>query len=407
MELIAIATDMIVISLFLIARKRMINAFFPKRIKEMKKIVWMVAIFLLLANGAVSHAVDVSIQTGMNFNWWDSDEGHRGSQTYIPVTIYSEQSNFTAKILTSFAHTYSDPSVGPSDSLSCIIDTKANLSYEIVDKFFADIIFGLDFNLPTGKTKLNKEEQGLTLDPDLVAISHFGEGFNVNPTLTVAKVWKNFAAGIGVGYLWRGEYDYSETVLNYNPGDILSLTGEISYYFSPKWQGRLFGEYAHYGKDEVGSNDYYKEGKFFLVGIGANYYQADWEAMLTIQEVFRGKSRFQEEGRGLTTEDRDSYGDEWSVDVSWKYNLSKVSTLRSQVYYLRVVENDYASDSPLYIGDRQKVSLAFAFSRQISSLLRAEFGLNGYLLDEERNWYHSDERTYRGFVASIIVTKMF
>ena len=102
--------------------------------------------------------------------------------------------------------------VGSSDSLSCIIDTKANFSYEIVDKFFADLIFGLDFNLPTGKTKLNLEQQGLVLDPDLVAISRFGEGFNVNPTITMAKVWNNFAAGIGVGYLWRGEYDYSEAV---------------------------------------------------------------------------------------------------------------------------------------------------------------------------------------------------
>ena len=373
----------------------------------MKKIVWMIAICFLLASGGVGYAVDVSIQTGMNFNWWDSDVGHRGSQTYIPVTIYSEQSNFSAKILTSFAHTSSEPAGGSSDSLSCIIDTKANLSYEIVDKFFADLIFGLDFNLPTGKTKLDREEQGLRLDPDLVAISNFGEGFNVNPTIILAKVWKNFAAGIGVGYLWRGEYDYSETVLNYDPGDILSFTGEVSYYFSPKWQGRLFGEYANYDKDEVGSNDYYEEGKFFLVGMGITYHQADWEAMLTVQEVFRGKSRFQEEGQGLTTEDRDSYGDEWSAELAWKYNLSKTSMLRSQLYYLQVVENDYASDSPLYIGDRQKVSLAFAFARQINSLLRAELGLNGYILDEERNWYHTDDRTYRGFVASIIVTKMF
>jgi hypothetical protein len=373
----------------------------------MKKIVWIIAVFLLLVSGGVSHAVDVNIQTGLNFNWWDSDGGHRGSQTDIPVSIYAEQSNFSAKILTSFAHTYSDPSIGSSDSLSCIIDTKANLSYEIVDKFFADLIFGLDFNLPTGKTKLNRQEQGLVLDPDLVAISRFGEGFNVNPTITLAKVWNSFAAGIGVGYLWRGEYDYSETVLNYDPGDILSLTGEISYYFSPKWQGRLFGEFAHYGKDEVRSNDYYKEGKFFLVGVGTNYYQTDWEAMLTVQGIFRGKSRFQEEGQGLTTEDRDSYGNEWSADLSWKYKLSTVTTLRSQLYYLWVVNNDYASNSPLFIGDKQKTSLAFAIARQLTPLLKGEFGLSGYIIDEERNWYHTDDRTYRGFVASIILTKMF
>ena len=87
--------------------------------------------------------------------------------------------------------------------------------------------------------------------------------------------------------------------MNYNPGDILNLTGEISYYFSPKWQGRLFGEFAHYGKDEVGGKDYYEEGDFFLGGIGTNYFQTDWEARLTVQGIFRGKSQFQEEGEGL------------------------------------------------------------------------------------------------------------
>jgi hypothetical protein len=385
----------------------MINEFSSKRITVMKKIAWIIAVLFWLVMGGVSYAVDVNIQTGLNFNWWDSDDDHRGSQTYIPVSIFAEQSNFTAKILTSFAHTYSDPSVGTSDSLSCIIDTKANLSYEIVDKFFADLIFGLDFNLPTGKTKLDKEEQGLVLDPDLVAISRFGEGFNVNPTITLAKVWNNLAAGIGVGYLWRGEYDYSETVLNYNPGDILSFTGEVSYYFSPKWQGRLFGEFALYGNDEVGSRDYYEEGDFFLFGVGTNYYQTHWELMLTVQGIFRGKSRFQEEGQGLTSEDRDSYGDEWNADLSWKYNLSKVTTLRSQLYYLWVVENDYASDSPFYIGDKQKISLAFAIARQFTPLLKGEFGLNGYIIDEERNWWHTGDRTYNGFVASVIFTKMF
>ncbi|MFH0730447.1 MAG: hypothetical protein V2B19_29400 [Pseudomonadota bacterium] len=373
----------------------------------MKKIVWVIAVFLFLVSGGVSYAVNVNIQTGLNFNWWDSDDDHRGSQTYIPISIFAEQSNFSAKILTSFAHTYSDPSVGTSDSLSCIIDTKANLSYEIVDKFFADLVFGLDFNLPTGKTKLDKKEQGLVLDPDLVAISRFGEGFNINPTITLAKVWNNLAAGIGVGYLWRGEYDYSETVVNYNPGDILSLTGEVSYFFSPKWQGRLFSEIAQYGNDEVGSRDYYEEGEFFLVGIGSNYYQTNWDVMLTFQGIFRGKSRFQEEGRGLTSEDRDSYGDEWSADLAWKYHLSKETTLRSQLYYMYVMENDYASDSPFYIGDKRKISLAFAIARQFTPLLKGEFGLNGYILDEERNWWHTGDRTYNGFVASVIVTKMF
>lgn len=373
----------------------------------MKKTVWIFAVVLLLVSGGDSSAVDVNIQTGLNFNWWDGGEGYHGSQTYVPVTIYAEQSNFSAKILTAFANTYSDTSGGSSDTLSCNIDTKANFSYMVVDKFFADLIFGFDFNLPTGKTKLNLEEQGLVLDPDLVAISRLGEGFNLNPTISLAKVWNKLAAGIGVGYLFRGEYDYSEAVRKYDPGDILSLTGELSYFFSSKWEGRLFGEFAHYDKDKVANKDYYEEGVFFLGGTGINYYETDWEARLTVQGIFRGKSRFQEEEQGLTTEDRNSYGDEWSADLSWKYNLSQVTTLRSQLSYLLMVENGYASDAPFYIGDRQKTSLTVAVARQLTPILKGECGLGGYILDVGRNWYHTDDKTYKGVIASVMLTAAF
>ncbi len=373
----------------------------------MKKRVWIIAAFLLLVSGGVSSAADVNIQTGLNFNWWDSTGGDRGNQTFVPVSIYGEQGNFSAKILTAFANTSLVTPGVSNDSLYCNTDTKANFSYEIVDKFFADLIFGLDFNLPTGKTKLNSEQQRLVLDPDLVAISKFGEGFNVNPTITLAKTWNKFAAGIGVGYLWRGEYDYSETAMSYKPGDILNLTGEVSYYFAPMWQGRLFGEFAHYGKDQVGGRDYYEEGVFFLGGTGINYFQTDWEARLTVQGIFREKSQFLGQSDVLTTEERNSYGDEWSADLSWKYNLSKVTTLRSQIFYLYMLANDYASDSPFYVGDRQKTAISCAIARQFTPLLKGEAGLGGYILDVGPNWYHTDDRTYTGLIASVMLTATF
>jgi hypothetical protein len=109
----------------------------------------------------------------------------------------------------------------------------------------------------------------------------------------------------------------------------------------------------------------------------------------------------------LTTEDRKSYGDEWSADLSWKYNLSKETTLRSQLSWMELLENDYPSDSPYYIGATQKTSLSFAIARQFTPLLKGEIGLGGYILDVGRNWYHSDDITYKGLVASALMTATF
>ena len=362
----------------------------------MKKLIWGFLLFLIVVGAGQTLAAEFNAETGVNYNYWDSNSDDSGYQIYMPVTINGAFDAFSVKLLTSFAHTQNDPSGLQSQSLSCVIDTKVNLSYEVIDKFFADVLFGLDFNLPTGKTELDADDQQLLMDPDLVAISQFGEGFNINPTITFGKVWNNWAAGIGVGYLWRGEYDYSDTARNYDPGDVFSLTSEVAYSFSSEWQGRLFGEFAYYGKDQVDNTDYHKEGTYFLVGMGANYFQTDWDAALTVQGIFRGKSRFQEDGvAGLKTESQNSYGDEWNAELACKYYLSKVTTLRSQLFYLWYSKNDYDTDSPFYIGDTQKVSIAFAVSRQLFSYLKAECGLNGYILDQERNWYHSDDRTYR------------
>ena len=167
----------------------------------MRKIVWLGMFILFLAFGDVGHAVDLSIQTGFDYNQWYSDHGSKGFQASVPVTILAEQSDFSVKALTSFTHTETDLYGDDSNSLSCVIDTKLNLTYAIIDKFFADCLLGFDVNLPTGRTDLDMDEVMLALDPDLVAITRFGEGLNFNPTFTLAKVWEKWAAGFGVGYL--------------------------------------------------------------------------------------------------------------------------------------------------------------------------------------------------------------
>jgi len=357
--------------------------------------------------GATAVASDLNIQTGMNFNYWDSDADDTGAQLYVPVTVTKDHDDFSFKLLTAFAYTYSDPSHASSRSLSCVIDTKLNFSYTLLDKLPADLIFGLDFNVPTGKSKLDNEDLSLLLDPDLVEISRYGEGFNVNPTVAVAKVWDIWAAGIGIGYLFRGEYDFSELIRDYEPGNILSITGEVVRLFSSDFRTRLYGEFARYEKDKVRGEDYYEESDFLLVGMDMHYYQDKWDALMALEGIFRGKSKFQEEGAGLSTEDRASYGDEYNLLISGVYYWSEKTTVRPQFYYLWVFENDYASSSPFYIGDRQKASIQVSVLREISPLFDGEITLRGYILDVERNWYHSDDRTFRGFICSILLTRRF
>jgi len=352
-------------------------------------------------------AADISIQSGLNYNYWDSDANDRGSQTYVPITIDGGYRNMSVKVLTAFAHTDGDAPDGQDQSLSSVIDTKVNLSYAVLERLPVDILFGVDVNVPTGKTKLDFTELQLLRNPDLVTITRYGEGFNVNPTVTVAKQQERWAIGFGVGYLWRGEYDFSEDILNYDPGDIFNLTVEAVYAFTDRWQGRLFGEFALYGTDELDVQDYYREGDYLMAGVGADYIEKQWEASFSVKGIFRGKSEFQEEDLALTTEDRNSYGDEYHVDLSWLYRLNSQTAISSNLRYLYLSENDYDSTASLYFGSKQKISLGVALQRQFSADLTGRVGLDGYQLDEDRNWYHTDDRVYRGFLVDFSITKAF
>ena len=116
------------------------------------------------------------------------------------------------------------------------------------------------------------------MDPDLVSITKLGEGYNFNPTLSVAKEWGNLVAGLGIGYLFRGNYDFTTDVRDYDPGDVFTTTAEVRYDFSPSWTARLMGQYARYEKSEVQSHGFYKEGDFYLLGLGLRYNQKKWES---------------------------------------------------------------------------------------------------------------------------------
>jgi hypothetical protein len=223
----------------------------------------------------------------------------------------------------------------------------------------------------------------------------------------MAKQGDRWGVGLGVGYLWRGEYDFSDTASNYDPGDIFNITAEGIFAVTDAWQGRLFGEIAWYGTDELGIQDYYREGDFLLTGIGVDYFQARWEAAFSAQGIFRGKSEFPAANLQLATEDRAGYGDEYLADLTVRFLMKPETTLSSRLYYLVVLKNDYDDNDPSFIDEKQKISLGLSLLHQFSPQFSGRIGLEGYLLDQGRNWYHDDDRNYHGMAVDVSVTKSF
>lgn len=370
---------------------------------------------LFISSFAVSFAAqltDVRVQTGLNFDWWEDNKDSHASQVYAPVTISGRLKDFSFSLLAAYAYTSLHESGAGNTSLSYPLDTKLNLSYAIIDKLPIDILVGLDFNLPTGKTDLRQRQLPLMMDPDLISINNFGEGFNLNPTITIAKEWRNWVGAIGFGYLWRGSYDFCSDigVTDYQPGEVYNVNGEVRYFFSPAMFARFFASHAWYRPDTVRDTDFFREGDFTQFGLGLNYSQGKkWDAGVTFRGIFRDKSRFQGTPGDLVTERWDSQGDEFVIDLTARYLLNEKTALRSAIQGRYFTENDYPADSPFFVGKREKVSLSMGVTRALATNLGVGLDVKGFFKhDEDRNYPEiRSARDFWGYSVSLMLTGSF
>jgi hypothetical protein len=74
-------------------------------------------------------------------------------------------------------------------------------------------------NLPTGKSALFGTQVNARMDPDLVEISTFGEGYNIGPSFGLNfPVAGSLLFTTSVGYTWRGPFDRESAFSTLPPG---------------------------------------------------------------------------------------------------------------------------------------------------------------------------------------------
>ncbi len=379
-----------------------------------KPIVFVLCAALLLS-GVISSSVSAaetglqtSASTGFHLDWWDSPNDDKGVQYYIPLKIETRYKAFSIGLLTGQAYTMCNPSEGDKRSISHILDTKLNLAYEVIGTMPVDILFGLDLNLPTGKTNLKDKDLCVIMDPDLVSITSLGEGFNINPTIALAKEWHEWIFGVGVGYVFRGEYDYCKSLHDYDPGNIFTVTSRIQYTPSVNWSFRFFMNFSKYAKDEVDDEDYYREGDFLQLGIGGKYTRDRFDIECVLQSILRAKSKFATDENNLEKENDNSHGDEWLAKINGHYYMDERTILNSSLDLMLITDNDYPKSSRYYWGERKKASLSVGITRVLASHLTGALGLSGFYMSDDETWYHPDsDQCYRGFSLEVKLISNF
>jgi hypothetical protein len=352
---------------------------------------------------AGAHAAGLSIESGVQQEYWEDTRDSSGSQTLVPLRIEWSGGDASIGLLTGAVRATVDTPGTADRSLTHTLDTKLNFSYVVQGKLPVDLLFGMDVNLPTGKTDLSAADLALIRDPEIVSITTFGEGVNVNPTISLAKEWGPWSTGLGIGYNVRRTYDVSTDagLTDYDPGDILSLNVLLQRECSRGYVGRIFGKFSRFGKDRLRGADLFREGDYRMVGVGISRAGSAWEADVNLRGTFRGKAETLS-GGSLVPEPERSRGDEWSAEASVRHALRKDVSLSGSVRGLIVAENGYPGGASRHNGSKEKIAFSIGCDRRFASGMAVGVGLKGFLMTEEAQSVPQfrEERTSRGIALA-------
>ena len=137
-------------------------------------------------------------------------------------------------------------------------------------------------NAPTGRSALFGTAAVARMDPDLVEIGSYGEGWNIGPTVGVnVPITSNLLFTTSAGYTWRGDYErersgtesnpFAQSPTSISPGQVVTGTASIAYK-GDTWSWSLAGSVSGQSATEENGIQTYKPGVRYL-GTGSLSYR--------------------------------------------------------------------------------------------------------------------------------------
>ena len=187
---------------------------------------------------------------------------------------------------------------GQSGNASTMTDTSFTTTVTYTGWEIAQPFASLAFNLPTGTAALMGQSRFARMDPDLVDIPTFGEGFNVGPTLGAnIPLSENLMLTLGAGYTSRGAFNREGPTLpapqgtqRAKPGDVATASAALGYQDGP-WTARLSSSYAIEQTTLLDGVAQYRAGPVFNLSLAAGYsWNDNWSSSANFAYQYGGKN---------------------------------------------------------------------------------------------------------------------
>jgi hypothetical protein len=332
----------------------------------------------------------------------DRSPESQGDEITIPFGISYKSQRFLVSLESAYSSANVDWSDGQKGELASLTDTvvSASYSYTFSGQPMA-VLFGLDMNLPSGKTGLNKTERLAEAGDrnDLFEVDNFGEGFNIGPSIGILREFRKASLTVNSAYIFYGEYDPTSDIPDddLNPGDQLFLHGALNRYAASWLDLGALLSYSYFTPDEVGGEENFQDGQRLVLSGNAKLKGERLGALLSIQYAIQGKNK-DLIGDKLQEESENSNGDEFFGLLSLSYLATSDLTLRLQGDVRYYAESEYQDpDANLpFSGKRVRYALGPGLYYNLNKHLSLNALFKGFLMDQERDLFIDDDASYYG-----------
>lgn len=323
-----------------------------------------------------------SINTELQYYSWTSNRGFptindpvfgnpgKGSQIYNP-TAYSLSGLVASDLKLEFTArtgviSSQQTTSGQEGRYAGSVDSQlsSTLTYSGINGIQPYV--SLLLNLPTGASALYGTSRFARMDPDLVALSTFGEGLNIGPTAGInIPINVNLLASLSAGYTSRGAFN-KEGAIDFvtllqptsraKPGDSTTVTGSLGYTEGPfQLQGSV-----SYSWDSPSSADgfvQYRSGKRLMItGSGSYAWTSEWRTNVNAFFTHSERNDVPNAFLSLSPEASNSNSNVYRISADTTYTFSNGVTVGPTASYLFRDRNSYDPFTFAFVPAKSRVS---------------------------------------------------
>jgi hypothetical protein len=363
----------------------------------------------------VSRTWEATLASEVRYYAWRGDRGSpstastsagSGSQLYVPYALQiagKPAPDFNLVLLGRSGWVRSKQSTaGIAGEVETITDTVASATLTYLGLSGLQPFVALSVNAPTGKAALFGAEANARMDPDLVEIGSFGEGWNIGPTMGFnVPINASLMVTGSVGYTWRGSFDRErssaeidpavQALTSLDPGDVLTGTAAIAYQGGP-WAWNVSGSVSEETKTVENGVDLYRAGRRYLASATlaytwpARWGQTTWTGAYAHSN--RNEVRFLN-ASALLTETFNTNSDLYRVGVQHLFIVAENFAIGPTGSYLHRNNNSYDAATLQFVPAKERWTAGglarYAVSDRLTLNVRAE-----------HVWVDEDERLAPG-----------